>query len=220
MGSRERRIREKRDLREKILKAAQEIITQEGFDALSMRKLANRIDYSAASIYLHFGSREEIAQELAKTAFDQLLVRIKSAAEVPELRDRLHAISHAYISFALEHPETYRLIFMGDAAYMHAVFKEEGEDSPARQSYGILLRLAHDLKEAGFHLSEATSTEIAEAICSALHGVVSLKITCPAFQTSSAERLTGIIMDSFISNLGEGHLRKNSQKRHSAAYRG
>jgi AcrR family transcriptional regulator len=64
-GTTERRERERAEQRQRILDAALHIITQEGFTAMTMRKLAERIEYSPAAIYLHFQSREEIARHLS-----------------------------------------------------------------------------------------------------------------------------------------------------------
>ena len=60
----DRRTRRKQLLRQKILDVSREILLSQGFAALTMRRVAEAIDYSAAAIYLHFQSREQIAQEL------------------------------------------------------------------------------------------------------------------------------------------------------------
>ena len=113
MGSRERREREKSEQRQKILNAALEIITKEGFAALSMRKLAERIEYSAASIYLYFTNREQIARELSEMGFEELLNAVDLATSGTEGSEALHALGAAYVVFGLRHPEIYRLIFIG-----------------------------------------------------------------------------------------------------------
>ncbi len=148
MGTKERRQREKKDQRQKILDAALEIINQEGFAALSMRKLADRIEYSPASIYLHFDSREHIARELSAAGYAQLLDRLTAAASNPNPIERLTAVNQSYVAFGLEHPETYRLIFMGDSGYMTAVPRSSGpqctessaSSSPAPSSQPLPLR--------------------------------------------------------------------------------
>ena len=91
MGIKERREREKQDIRQKILDAAQQIITDEGFAALSMRKVAHRIEYSAASIYLYFRNREQIAQELSEAGFGKLLAKMTAAIGTKDASARLRA---------------------------------------------------------------------------------------------------------------------------------
>jgi AcrR family transcriptional regulator len=201
MGIKERREREKQDLRQKILDAAQEIITREGFAALSMRKLAERIEYSAAAIYLHFRSREQIAQELSEAGFNQILTKMQAAAEEGDAVARVSALGLAYVSFGLEHPETYRLMFMGDSEYMAAAFADKSADNPANCCYQLLIDAANSLKRDGLYPGEATAAEIAEMIWVAAHGIVSLTITCPGFQLSSPMGLATIMTDTLVNGL-------------------
>ncbi len=60
MGVKERRARQKGLLRQEILDAAREILVREGYDGLSMRKVAEKIDYSPTAIYLHFKDRDDL----------------------------------------------------------------------------------------------------------------------------------------------------------------
>ena len=60
MGVKERRERQKGLLRQEILDAARDILVREGYEGLSMRKVAERIDYSPTAIYLHFKDRDEL----------------------------------------------------------------------------------------------------------------------------------------------------------------
>jgi AcrR family transcriptional regulator len=212
MGTKERRQREKKDQRQKILDAALEIINKEGFAALSMRKLADRIEYSPASIYLHFASREQIARELSAAGYAQLLDRMTAAAASQNPIERLTSICMAYVTFGLEHPETYQLIFMGDSGYMTAVFAEKTTDSPADRSYQLLLDLAKDLKRAGFDLGRTTANEFAEMLWAAMHGIVSLKLTCPIFPASPAVTLAKVMTRTLINGL---HPKKPAAKHRS-----
>ena len=60
MGVKERRARQKSLLRQEILDAARDILVREGYDSLSMRRVADKIDYSPTAIYLHFKDRDEL----------------------------------------------------------------------------------------------------------------------------------------------------------------
>ena len=200
MAVKERRQREKDDLRRKILAAAQQIITSEGFAALSMRKLADHIEYSAASIYLHFRNREQIARELGDAGYGQLLAMMTAAAEEEDVLKRLKAVGMSYVAFGLEHPETYRLIFMGDSEYMAAAFAEHAPGSAASRSYQLLVDLAVDLKKARLYAGKAAPGELAEMLWAAMHGIVSLKLACTGFLTS-AENLADLMTGTLISGL-------------------
>ncbi|CAE6874920.1 hypothetical protein R69927_03756 [Paraburkholderia domus] len=120
MGIVERKSRQKQALRERILDAARRIVMREGFAALSMRKIAEAIEYSPATLYLHFASRDEIAQALCAEGYAQLLETFVPLAQIADPTERLKALGRAYVAFGVAHPETYRLIFMEDPSYTGA----------------------------------------------------------------------------------------------------
>lgn len=204
MGIKARREREKKQLRQNILGAAQKIINKEGFKALSMRKLAERIEYSPGSIYLHFQNRNQIAQELALAGYGQLFEELIAASRTKGLLDRVKNVGLAYVSFGLKHPETYRLIFMGDAEYMEAVFTNPTPDHPAKKCYQILTDIAEALINEGHYTRKLKPNEIADTIWVALHGIVSLKLNCEGVETPAedlARIMTTIIVSGFRSTV-------------------
>lgn len=210
-NARQRREAAKRDLREEILAVSREIIATEGYAALTMRKLAERIGYSPAALYLHFRSREEIAQQVSREVYAKLLAELTSAIAVYDKDPvgRLRALARAYVDFGLKNPQTYALIFMQDPAYLSAAYAEQHEDDPATRAYEVLVETASRLIRAGLRPAKAgkparavTPIEFAEAIWAALHGVVSLKLTCPAFPTSPAGILTDVIVETLVVGLG------------------
>lgn len=120
MGITERKTRQKQALRERILDAARRIVMREGFAALSMRKIADAIEYSPATLYLHFDSRDEIARALCAEGYAQLLGTFEPLAQIADPAERLRALGRAYVAFGVAHPQTYRLIFMEDPSYTGA----------------------------------------------------------------------------------------------------
>ncbi len=215
LNVRRRREVARESLRAEILAVSREIIAKEGFAALTMRKLAERIGYSPAALYLHFRSREEIARQVSLEGYADLLAEMER--ELSLAKDdavaRLRAIARVYIGFGLKNPQTYALIFMEDPAFVKAVYADRKKDDPGTRAYGLLLQTAAGLIDAGLRPPRVspksgkppravTSVELAEAIWAALHGAVSLKLTCSAFQTSSAEVLTGVLVETMIAGLG------------------
>jgi AcrR family transcriptional regulator len=126
MGISERKSRQKQALRERILDAARRIVMREGFAALSMRKIAEAIEYSPATLYLHFASRDEIAQALCEEGYAQLLQTFVPLAAIVDPAERLKALGRAYVAFGVAHPQTYRLIFMEDPSYTGAALGGAG----------------------------------------------------------------------------------------------
>ncbi|HEY1998005.1 TetR/AcrR family transcriptional regulator [Paraburkholderia sp.] len=129
MGITERKTRQKQALRGRILDAARRIVVREGFAALSMRKIADAIEYSPATLYLHFASRDEIARALCAQGYAQLLSTFEPLAQIADPAERLKGLARAYVAFGVAHPQTYRLIFMEDPTYMVAALAGSAEAS-------------------------------------------------------------------------------------------
>jgi AcrR family transcriptional regulator len=222
MGIAERKNRQKQALRERILDAARRIVMREGFAALSMRKIADAIEYSPATLYLHFASRDEIAQALCAEGYAQLLETFVPLADIADPAERLKALGRAYVAFGVAHPQTYRLIFMEDPSYTGAALggaaknqaADEGaditaseatsgdaaepEDDPGAAALHIMISALEELKAAG-HLSASTDVAVwAEAFWATLHGIVALNLTCPVFPSAPLDTVVGLALDAWL----------------------
>lgn len=112
MGLSERKIKHREEVRASILEAAREVVLKEGWQALSIRKIAEAIDYSVPVIYDHFINKEALLLEFVTQGFGLLNRKLESARNSviePELQIR--AIGYAYLKFSGEHKEYYRLMF-------------------------------------------------------------------------------------------------------------
>ena len=112
MGSKERIHRLKENTRVNIIDAAHAIVKEEGCQALSMRKIADRIEYTAPMIYEYYANKEAILLELTKKGFCLLGERMREARDwhvTPE--KQLEALWLAYWNFAFEEKEYYQLMF-------------------------------------------------------------------------------------------------------------
>jgi AcrR family transcriptional regulator len=112
MGSKERIQRIKEETRVNILEAALDIVKEDGWQSLSMRKIADKIEYTAPIIYEYFANKEGILLELTRKGNVILLndfKKVQSIHDTPE--DQLSAMWMAYWDFAFEHKELYQLMF-------------------------------------------------------------------------------------------------------------
>lgn len=111
MGIAERKFRERIAMRKLILEAAWDLYLQEGLEHTTMRKIAEKIDYSPTTIYLHYQSKNAILYEMQKMAFDMLLRFLYSnyVKENPYLK--LKNLGKAYIEFGVKYPKYYELMF-------------------------------------------------------------------------------------------------------------
>src|SRR5215467_10030952 len=112
MGIQERRERERIESREKILDAARELFIAEGYDGVSMRKIAEKIEYSPTAIYVHFADKDQLFQEICHEDFRRLAHAFTAIGKIVDPIERLRKTGHAYIEFGLKHPNHYRTMFM------------------------------------------------------------------------------------------------------------
>ncbi|MFM0359633.1 TetR/AcrR family transcriptional regulator [Paraburkholderia sediminicola] len=172
MGIVERKSRQKQALRERILDAARRIVMREGFAALSMRKIADAIEYSPATLYLHFASRDEIAQALCAEGYAQLLATFVPLAQIADPAERLKALGRAYVAFGVAHPETYRLIFMEDPSYTGAALG--GASAASRKAAGGTVAAVADPGADAANETVETTAAVTTAAASIASGKANL----------------------------------------------
>ncbi len=113
MGVTERRAREKEELHDRILQAATTLFAEEGYASVSLRKIAERIEYAPSTIYLYFRDKDEIITSVCRQNFQLLteaLDAILLTRNLPPL-EMLRVCLRAYIQFGLEHPDHYVVTF-------------------------------------------------------------------------------------------------------------
>lgn len=113
MGIRERHERERVAVRDAILAAARELFVAEGYRNVSMRKIADRIEYSPAAIYGYFDSKDEIFFSLAEEGYRRLAERVGAVlAGIDDPLDALRRALWAFYLFGKENPEYFELMFL------------------------------------------------------------------------------------------------------------
>jgi AcrR family transcriptional regulator len=115
MGVAERREREREQLRAQIIDAARDLLLERGLDGLSMRAIAERIEYSPATIYLYFRDKEELVREIVSTGFERMnavtAAELAGLGETAGAAEQYGAMGRAYARFALENPSYFRVMF-------------------------------------------------------------------------------------------------------------
>jgi AcrR family transcriptional regulator len=112
MGIIERRQRQKEEVRGLILEAAWKIAREEGWQALSIRRIADAIEYSIPVIYAHFANKEAILSEFTRQGFTMLAERLnETKATQADARQQLETMAQTYWDFAFQQKEYYQLMF-------------------------------------------------------------------------------------------------------------
>jgi AcrR family transcriptional regulator len=179
VGIAERRQREREEVRQKILDAARELFVTEGYDEVTMRKIAAKVEYSATAIYFHFRDKQALFRELCSQDFLSLARAFEKLGKIADPIERLRKTGYAYVDFALKHPQHYRLMFMTkrpDAAEVEADLSNKGV--PQRDAYCFLNVTVKEALAAGRFVPSATDPElVAQTIWGCVHGVIALHLT-------------------------------------------
>lgn len=130
MGIKERRQRQRQQLRDAILSAAREIASTEGWRAVTIRRIAGLIEYSPPVIYEYFDSKEDLLLELVRIGYAGQLESIQKAREASDdPEEALLGMSRAWWRFAVESPDLYEVMYgLGGVSLPVAELKREGEE--------------------------------------------------------------------------------------------
>jgi len=155
-----------------ILDTARELLTSTGYAQLSMRNIANKIGYSATSIYLYYENKDELVHALIDEGVDLLYDHLHKAHESASGADaRLRAMCVAYIAFGMERPMYYEIMYVLHPEYIKRYPAEKYRK--ARRILELLAQTIEDGAQAGVFF-EADSMLSANLTWTQLHGVVTL----------------------------------------------
>jgi AcrR family transcriptional regulator len=197
MGIEARKLRHKESLRQMILDAARDLFVNEGYKNASIRKIAEKIEYSPATIYSYFSDKSELLDALLEETFTGLDAELRAISEQePDSLVALRQGLRAYIEFGLSNPNHYLLVFVLD---------ENSFDSERQQfkgKYGFQcfdnLRRAIALAMRDGHLAEADLETTSQALWAAMHGMTSLLISQPGFPFVEREVLIDRLLDILL----------------------
>lgn len=178
---RERRERELAQRHQLIITAARELAEAEGWEAVTTRRLAERVEYSQPVLYSHFSGKDAIVRAVAIDGFTELTEHLRRARLADPERAR-RAVCHAYLAFAAERPALYQAMFVmpTDVKFAHA------ETPPP-------LRAGFDEFVSCFREDNPRRERFAEIIWSALHGIATLSATGRIPPDGQEERLDLLI---------------------------
>ena len=178
MGVKERREREKIETREKILDAARELFIAEGYDGVSMRKIADKIEYSPTAIYVHFADKDQLFLEICHEDFRRLAQSLIVLAQIADPVERLRKIGLAYIEFGHKHPNHYRTMFMTPhPPILESELALAGKGNPEEDAYEFLRVTVAEIMQTGAFREELKDPDlVAQTLWAGVHGVISLQI--------------------------------------------
>ena len=177
MTSADRRARQKAQLQEHILDAARELFAHQGFEAVTLRKIAAAIEYAPAAIYGHFKDKEELVRALCLRDCDQLSAQFAKLASVADPLERIAAAGRTFVSFAAENPNHFRLLFLQHKRLTEDEAMRERMGDPARDGYAFLRLAVQQAIELGLLRRELREPElVAQTFWAGVQGVASIEI--------------------------------------------
>jgi AcrR family transcriptional regulator len=194
------RTRERRRARtrQRILSAAEEIISEKGPEALSMRELASRIEYSPAALYEYFGSKEEIVTALCEKT---LIGLAETLSEIPPQlppAERLLRAGLAYLGFARTFPQQYLLTFSSSRSEQDPLRLVE-----ASRAYSLLRQIIADGIDQGVFLPrpDYSLAEMTYHCWAVVHGMAMLRLTLLSSEGQDLEDLHERVLRGLITGL-------------------
>ncbi len=174
MGIAERKEKQKVELKQQILEASVKLFSEHGYEGVSMRKIAEIVQYSPTTVYLYFKDKNEILFELHELGFKKMEAFNQDLFDIKNPLLRLHKLGENYLRFGLENPEYYDLMFILQAP-MNFINKTNCCWNGGDKALDVLKSILQECMEKKL-IKPGDVNVMAMAVWSMVHGLVSLSI--------------------------------------------
>jgi AcrR family transcriptional regulator len=202
MGIKERQDREKQAVRDSILTAARDLFVAEGFAQVSIRKIAERIEYSPAAIYSYFPSKDDIFFALAAEGFGRLDEAIKAVPPDPDPLADLRRAWWAFYEFSKDHREFFHLMFV-DRSVPAISEQWQGFALLQQMLEHVTARIQRAI-DAGRLPATLNPQAALHVLRAAMTGPAVLGCTCRLEPTEDCDALAGDVLDTTLAGLAAG----------------
>ena len=201
MGIKERQERDREVVRRAILDAARDLFLRDGFDQVSIRKIAERIEYSPAAIYSYFASKDDIFFALAEEGFRLLEGDQEAHAALAALTpiSRIRGIFWRLYEFSCEHPQYFALMFVDRS--MPRISREYERFAFAREGKQRLLAWIREAVADGSLPASAPPDVMLQIVSSAIIGVAVLRLSGRLASREAADTLASDMLDVTLAGL-------------------
>lgn len=177
MGTLERREREKLETRRKIIDACRDLLLKKGYEGVTMRAIAEAIEYSPAAIYVHFADKEQLVRRLCEEDFEAFAKNFSSMDWSADPIERLRQLGRAYIRFGIQHPKHYLLMFMTELPIQPDDQCLQRKGDPTHDAYATLTQaVAQALADPRWQ-GETDIELVSQTLWAGVHGVTSMVVT-------------------------------------------
>lgn len=191
MGITDRKEREKLEMRKLIMDAAMEMFVKDGYEKTSIRNIADKIEYSPATIYLYYKDKDELLWGLQTEAFNKLNDEFRTKITAKDPVKQLEQMAKLYVQFGMANPDLYDLMFIIRSP-MNVESDEKWEAGTS--AFAFLMDI---IERCGDRLRYEDSTVAAFSCWATVHGIVSLNVRgrCKVLEISE-EKVDDLLMKS------------------------
>ena len=193
------RARYKTELRAEILAAARTLVQAEGYERLTIRKVAQRMGYSPMALYSYFADKHALMLALAQEGFERLADKLKRRVPAEPLA-ALRKTMTAYVEYGVENPQEYQIVFMSPEPTTAKKTRTGMASEQDHAAFALLLQRVNVCLGAGLLSGDAFL--LATLLWSGMHGVTSLLITFPTFPFGGRARYVAAMADALLAGLG------------------
>lgn len=174
MGIQERKEKQKLEIRKLILDASMKLFVEEGFGNVTIRKIADLIEYSPTTVYLYFKDKDEIFYSLHDIGFQKMEEMNQDLATINNPLLRLHKMGENYLEFGLTNPEFYNLMFIQEEP-MNKINELGCDWVRGDSALSRLKATVSECMEKGY-MAKGDPHLVSLGVWSFVHGLVSLAI--------------------------------------------
>ena len=201
MGVKERHEREREAVARAILDAARELFVAEGYRNVSIRKIAERIEYSPAAIYSYFPSKDDIFLALAEEGF-RILFAPGDEMSIPDPIEKIRAGFWRLYQFSKEHPEYFALMFLDRS--VPPINKDWQRFGFVREMKGFMAAHIQDVIDQGLFPSDTKADAVFRILAAAIHGVAAMRLCGRLSPNDDADALARDTFEAALTGLRAG----------------
>ena len=198
MGIKEKRNKFKMEFRQEILNAARELFIHDGYEKFSMRRLAEKIDYSPTTIYHYFKNKDDLLLGICEEVAEQFLARMRYIRSVQS--NPYEALRQAMlylVEFAFENPNQYKVFFLTRPNVYGTQEEFMKRESMARNSYFEFREMVQACIEAG-ELRRMDIEVLTQVLATAPHGLITMTLYRNSFPWADREVLATTLVDGLL----------------------
>lgn len=197
-----RKEKEKQELQQKIFDAATNIVVSEGYDKLSIRKIATAIDYSPTTIYNYFKNKDDILMTIAYETYREVVINVKKElTKMPDAspKDKFISSCHSYIDTMLANPEKFRAIMLSSDISL-SDDPQPRDANESQEGKGLIQNILDEgVKTSDFH---NVNDHSAELILISLMGLVFNIVSYRVTNQTQISQMTTAYIDLLLNGIG------------------